>query len=330
MSSMQVAAWQICALALGTRHVSPSAKLSGMPANNSARILMTGASGPIGTALLSSLATMGAQVTRFVRHAPSGEGQVQWDPDQPLAPESVSGFDAVIHLAGETIMGRWTEGKKDKIRNSRVRGTQNLAQALARAAQKPRVLVAGSAIGFYGDRGDEILREDSRSGSGFLPKVCREWEMASQAAADAGIRTAHIRTGVVLSAKGGALKQMLPPFKLGLGGRLGSGSQWLSWIHIDDMVGAVHHILKTDSLQGPVNMVAPKPVTNADFTRVLASVLSRPAIFPVPTFAMRLALGQMADEVLLASERVDPAKLSASGYGFQYSDLRPALTSLLH
>jgi uncharacterized protein len=301
-----------------------------MAANNSARILITGASGPIGAGLLPSLTAMGAQVSRLVRHQPSGEGQMQWDPDQPLAPESVSGFDAVIHLAGETIMGRWTEAKKDKIRNSRVRGTQNLAQALARASQKPRVLVAGSAIGFYGDRGDEILREDSRSGSGFLPKVCREWEMASQAATDAGIRTAHIRTGVVLSAKGGALKQMLLPFKLGLGGRLGSGSQWLSWIHIDDMVGAVHHILKTDSLQGPVNMVAPKPVTNADFTRVLASVLSRPAILPVPAFAMQLALGQMAEEVLLASERVDPAKLSASGYEFHYSDLQSALTSLLH
>ena len=310
--------------------VALSAKLGGMGVNNSARFLITGASGPIGVALLPSLTATGAQITRLVRHQPTGGGQMHWDPEQPLAPESVSGFDAVIHLAGESIMGRWTEAKKDKIRNSRVRGTQNLAQALARAAQKPRVLVAGSAIGFYGDRGDEILREESRSGAGFLPKVCREWEMASQPATDAGIRTVHIRTGVVLSPKGGALQQMLPPFKLGLGGRIGSGRQWFSWIHIDDMVGAIQHILKTDTVQGPVNMVAPKPVTNTEFTRVLASVLSRPAILPVPTFALRLAFGsQMADEVLLASERVEPAKLNACGYAFHYTDLQPALTALL-
>jgi uncharacterized protein len=300
-----------------------------MAATSSSRVLVTGVSGPIGTALVPSLSAVGAQVTRLMRGRPSGEGQLQWDPEQPLAPDLVSGFDAVIHLAGESIMGRWTKAKKDKIRNSRVRGTQNLAQALARAVQKPRVFIVGSATGYYGDRGDEILREDSRSGTGFLAEVCREWEAASQAAADAGIRTVEIRTGVVLSPKGGALAQMLTPFRLGVGGRIGSGQQWWSWIHVQDHVAAIHHILKTVSLQGPVNLVAPQPLTNAEFTRVLASVLSRPAIFPLPAFVLRIALGQMAEEVLLSSQRVEPAKLSASGYSFQYPDLRAALRSLL-
>jgi hypothetical protein len=307
----------------------PSAKLGGMASNSSPRILVTGASGPIGSALLPSLSTLGADVTRLVRGRPAGERQIQWDPEQPVPPESVSGFDAVIHLAGESIMGRWTEAKKENIRNSRVHGTQNLAQALAGASQKPRVFVSGSASGFYGDRGDEILREDSRSGGGFLPKVCREWEAASQPAADAGIRTVNIRSGVVLTPTGGALEKMLPPFRLGLGGRLGSGRQWMSWIHIQDIVGAIHHILKTDSVQGPVNMVSPKPVTNSEFTRVLAGVLSRPAIFPVPVFALRTLFGRMADEVLLASQRVEPARLAASGYSFQFGDLQAALGALL-
>jgi uncharacterized protein (TIGR01777 family) len=259
----------------------------------------------------------------------SGDGQIFWDPEQPIAPESISGFDAVIHLAGESILGRWTESKKKKIRDSRVHGTQNLAQALARAALKPRVLLVGSATGYYGNRGDEILREDSRSGSGFLPKVCREWEAASQAASDAGIRVAHSRTGVVLSPKGGALGEMLTPFRLGLGGRLGSGNQWMSWIHVQDLVGGFHQILQNDSLVGAVNMVGPRPVTNAEFTRVLADVLARPAMLPVPGFALRMIFGQMADEALLSSQRVEPGKLAASGYAFQFPDLQLALKSLL-
>jgi uncharacterized protein len=294
-----------------------------------ARILVTGASGPIGAALLPSLKAAGAQVTRLVTGKPSGEGQVQWDPEKPLAIESVSGYDAVIHLAGESILGRWTDSKKKKIRDSRVQGTRNLSQALARSPQKPRVLIAGSATGYYGDRGDEILLEDSASGSGFLPEVCREWEAASQAAEDAGIRVAHSRTGIVLSPKGGALAEMLTPFRLGVGGRLGSGRQWMSWIHVQDVVGGIHHILKDDSLAGAVNMVGPEPVTNAEFTRVLADVLSRPAILPVPAFALRLIFGQMAQEALLSSERVEPEKLSASGYSFRFSDLETALESLL-
>ena len=189
--------------------------------------------------------------------------------------------------------------------------------------------MCGSAIGYYGDRGDEILKEASSAGTGFLPDLCREWEAATQAASDAGIRTVLLRTGVVLSAKGGALGKMLLPFKLGLGGRVGSGRQWMSWIDIEDMVGAIHHILKTDSLAGPVNVVAPNPVTNAQFTRALASVLRRPAIFPMPEFAVKLAFGEMGETVLLGSQRVEPAKLLTSGYPFRFKDLAASLQNTL-
>jgi uncharacterized protein (TIGR01777 family) len=246
-----------------------------------------------------------------------------------LSPEAVAGFDAIIHLAGESVATRWSAAKKAKIRESRVAGTRALAHALAKAAKRPRVLISASAIGFYGDRGDEVLNEKSAAGAGFLADVCREWEAATQPAVDAGIRTIHIRTGIVLSAEGGALKKMLPPFRMGVGGRLATGSQWMSWIHIQDWVGAVHHILKNDLLQGAVNMVAPRPVQNVEFTETLASVLSRPAIFPVPAFAIKTLFGQMGEEVLLASQRVEPARLVTSGYPFQCSDLRKALEAVL-
>ena len=296
----------------------------------SSRILLSGASGLLGSALLSSLKSRGFQVVRLVRgQASADDDQISWDPLQPLPAETVSGFDAVIHLAGESVVGRWTDAKKANIRESRVASTHNLAQALATTSEKPRVLITASAIGFYGDRADELLRESSSAGAGFLTEVCREWETAAQPAADAGIRCAQIRTGVVLSRDGGALKKMLAPFRMGVGGNVGSGRQWMSWIHIQDWIGAVHHILKTDLLQGPVNLVATKAVTNAEFTRTLGSVLSRPTIFPLPAFAARLAFGQMADEVLLTSQRVEPNKLVTSGYPFQYSDLRKALSSIL-
>jgi uncharacterized protein len=300
-----------------------------MAALDSARVLVSGVSGPIGAALLPSLKSRGFQVTRLVRGQPSGEDQISWDPAKPPAPESISGFNAVIHLAGESVVGRWTSGKKTKIRDSRVLGTRNLAQSLAQAKDRPRALISASAVGYYGDRGEELLREESPSGSGFLAEVCREWEAATQPASEAGIRTVQIRIGVVLSPSGGALQKMLPPFRMGVGGNIGSGRQWMSWIHIQDLVGAVHHILKTDLLQGPVNMVAPKPVTNAEFTKTLGSVLSRPTVFPVPALIAKLAFGQMAEEVLLGSQRVEPAKLIASGYPFQYSDLRKALEAVL-
>ena len=293
------------------------------------RVLVSGASGPIGAALVPSLDTRGYDVTRLIRGTTAAAGQILWDPARSIVPESVSGFDAVIHLAGESIVGRWSDAKKAKIRDSRLVGTRNLALALAQAKNKPHVFVCSSAIGYYGNRGDEVLREDSAGGEGFLADVCREWEAATKPAIDAGIRTAQIRTGVVLSPKGGALGKMLTPFKLGLGGRIGDGRQWMSWIDIQDMIGAIHHILKTDLLQGPVNMVAPKPVTNAEFTRTLASVLSRPAIFPVPAFAVKAAFGEMGESVLLASQRVEPARLVASGYPFRRSELRASLESTL-
>lgn len=294
------------------------------------RVLITGASGPIGSALLASFTAQNAQVVRLVRGQASSAAQISWDPLTALSPAPVSGFDAVIHLAGESVVGRWTDAKKKAIRESRVLGTRNLAAALARSEAKPRVLVCASAIGFYGDRGDEILGEKSPIGQGFLPEVCGEWEDASQIAAEAGIRTVNIRIGLALTPKGGALGKMLTPFKLGLGGRIGSGRQWLSWIHLDDIVGGIQHAIGAESLAGPVNLVAPNPVRNAEFTKVLASVLRRPAFFPVPEFALRLVFGkQAAEEMLLASQRVQPGKLLASGYTFRFSELRPALRNLV-
>jgi uncharacterized protein len=293
------------------------------------RVLVTGASGLIGSALVPSLIERGCRVTRLVRGPVSGEGQISWNPASRLAPESVSGFDAVLHLAGESVVGRWSAAKKARIRDSRVIVTRHLAQSLAEAKDRPRVLIVASAVGYYGDRGDQMLDEDREAGSGFLAEVCREWEAANQPAANAGIRTVPIRIGMVLSSKGGALQKMLPAFRMGVGGKIGSGRQWISWVHIWDLVAAVHHILKTDLLQGPVNMVAPKAVTNAEFTQTLGSVLSRPAILPLPAFAAKFAFGQIADEVLLASQRVEPTKLIASGYPFQYPDLRKALESVV-
>lgn len=297
-----------------------------------ARVLVSGVSGPIGTALLPTLRASGANIVRLTRSAtrpPAADQSIAWDPAQPVSPDAVSGFDAVIHFAGESIVGRWTGAKKTAIRDSRVLGTRNLAQALARAEKKPQVFVCSSAIGYYGDRGDEVLNERSAPGSGFLPDVCREWEAATQAAGDAGIRTVNIRTGVVLSPEGGALGKMLTPFKLGVGGRVGSGAQWTSWIDVQDMVGGIHHIL-TSQLRGPVNMVAPNPVTNAEFTKTLASVLSRPAIFPMPAFAVKLAFGEMGETVLLGSQRVEPSQLVSSGYSFRFNTLRASLENLLH
>lgn len=294
----------------------------------SSRVLVSGVSGPIGTALLPSLKSVWS-IVRLVRGPAENENQISWDPAKPLAPESVSGFHAVIHLAGESIFGRWTAAKKTKIRDSRVVGTQYLSQALAEATDKPQVFICGSAIGYYGDRGDEALWEESAPGTGFLAEVCQQWEEATMPAVQAAIRTVHLRTGIVLSPKGGALGAMLLPFKLGLGGRTGNGQQWMSWIDVRDMVGGIHHILKNELIQGSVNMVAPKPVRNAEFAATLAGVLSRPAIFPMPAFAVKTIFGEMGEELLLASQKVEPAKLIASGYPFRHRDLRASLESLL-
>ena len=294
------------------------------------RLLISGASGPIGTALLASFDPQTTQIVRLVRGRAQNSAQVSWDPLASVSPAAVSGFDEVVHLAGESVVGRWSEEKKKAIRDSRVLGTRNLAAALAQTEAKPRVFVCASAVGFYGNRSEEVLREGSSSGQGFLPEVCREWEDASRIAATAGIRTVNIRIGLVLSSKGGALAKMLTPFKLGLGGRIGSGQQWWSWIHVDDIVGAIHHALRTESLSGPVNLVAPNPLRNAEFTRVLASALGRPAFFPVPEFVLRLGFGaQAAQEMLLASQRVEPGTLRSSGYEFRFPELRAALENLV-
>lgn len=298
-----------------------------------ARVLVSGASGPIGKALLPSLRGTGAQITRLVRkephRLPADEQAILWHPDQPFERDALSGFDAVIHLAGESIVGRWTETKKKKIRDSRVLGTRNIAQALAQAKDKPQVLICSSAVGFYGDRQDEVLTEESDPGSGFLAEVCQEWEAATQPAVQAGIRTVLIRTGVVLSPEGGALGKMLPAFKMGVGGILGNGRQWMSWIDVQDLVGAIHHILKSDLLSGPVNMVGPRPVTNQEFTKTLASVLSRPALFPMPAFAVKVLFGEMGETVLLGSQRVEPTQLVTSGYPFRFRTLRSSLEHTL-
>jgi hypothetical protein len=296
------------------------------------KILLSGASGFIGSALVAKLASEGHELVRLVRAEPKpGEPEIRWDPAAGrLDPASVEGFDAVVHLAGENIAeGRWTEAKKTRIRESRVRGTELVARTLARLANRPDVLVSASAIGFYGDRGDAELDEGSSRGSGFLCEVCRQWEGASRLAGDAGIRVVQLRTGLVLSASGGGLARMLPMFQLGLGGPLGSGRQYVSWITRDDLVAAVRHVLVTDTLQGPVNAVAPQPVTNREFTRALGRALHRPACVPVPGFVLRAALGEMADELLLASTRVLPRRLLQTGFRFGDGDLQAALRRLL-
>lgn len=296
------------------------------------KVLVSGASGLIGSALVPFLTTGGHTVTRLVRAQPRPEAAaVQWD---PLAGRvelaSLEGMDAVVHLAGENIAaGRWTPERKARIRESRVRGTTTLCDALAQLSQPPQVLVSASAIGYYGDRGEEVLREDSAPGTGFLAEVCRAWEDATASAVQKGIRVVQLRIGVVLSPTGGALARMLTPFKLGAGGIIGSGKQYMSWIGIDDLVGAIAHALTTDTLHGPVNAVAPRPVTNAEFTQTLGRVLRRPTWLPMPAFAARLAFGEMADALLLASARVEPARLLASGYAFRHPDLEAALRHLL-
>ena len=293
------------------------------------RILIGGASGLIGSALAQAFLSGGQEVHRLVRRSPQSANEIAWDPMRPVAATLVSGFDAVIHLSGESIAGRWTGAKKRRIRDSRVVSTENLARALALAAMKPSVFVAASAIGFYGDRGDEVLTEPSPGGEGFLSDVCREWEAATHAASAAGIRVVNLRTGMVLSRKGGALPQMLLPFRWGLGARIGSGRQWWSWIHMEDLVAAVSNTLENRDLRGALNTVSPNPVSNAEFTQTLAHLLGRPRIFAVPGFALRFALGEFATEGLLGSARVLPARLSQAGFRFRYPALETALENLV-
>ncbi len=296
------------------------------------KILISGSSGLVGRALIPHLVAGGHQVVRLLRARPApGEAAIFWDPDAgTLDPAALEGFDAVIHLSGESIAaGRWTEAKKARIRDSRVKSTALLSGRIERLSRPPGVLLCASAIGYYGDRGDEVLTEDSAPGKDFLAEVCQAWETASDPAARIGVRVVRHRFGVILSPNGGALAKMLLPFKLGVGGRIGDGRQFMSWIAIDDVLGAVDHALATKALRGPVNTVSPHPVTNAEFTATLGRVLRRPTIFPMPAFAARLALGEMADALLLSSQRVVPERLLASAYRFRHPDLEPALRHLL-
>jgi uncharacterized protein (TIGR01777 family) len=292
-------------------------------------VLVTGASGFIGAALVPALTTGGHSVRRLTRATPSRTDEYRWDPAAgDVDPAALEGLDAAVHLAGETVAGRWTDEKKERILRSRVDGTRTLSEALARLPRPPRVLVCASAIGAYGDRGDQLLTEESSRGDDFLAAVVREWEAASRPAEEAGIRVVRLRFGIVLSPAGGALRAMLRPFRLGFGGRLGSGRQWMSWVSIDDLIGAVHHALARDELVGAANTVAPNPVTNADFTKTLARLIRRPALFPVPSPVLRLALGEFAEQTL-ASARVVPRRLLDTGYEFRHPDLVPALCHLL-
>jgi uncharacterized protein (TIGR01777 family) len=294
-------------------------------------VLISGASGLVGCALVPALVARGDRIIRLVRHpVEPGAPEIEWHPGSRLDPETLEGFDAVVHLAGENIFGRWTEEKKRAIRQSRVGGAQTLSDAVAGCQRAPLVFLSASAIGYYGSRADESLDEESSLGEGFLAEVGHEWEEATASARRAGARVVNLRLGIVLSKEGGALRKMLTPFRLGLGGRLGSGTQWFSWISIEDTVGAILFALDHERVRGPINVVAPAPVTNADFTRTLARVLHRPAIFPMPLLIPSLVFGrEMTQETLGASQRVFPAKLVAAGYNFCHPELEGALRALL-
>jgi uncharacterized protein (TIGR01777 family) len=296
------------------------------------RIIVTGASGLIGSALTAALKTTGDNVIRVVRSEQHRQADaVRWDPESGAVDRAAfENADAVVHLAGENIaQGRWTPAKKARIRDSRVNATAKLCQTIATLDRPPKTLLCASAVGYYGDRGNETLTEASLPGTGFLANVCREWEAATVNAARKGIRIANLRFGVVLSATGGALAKLLPSFRLGLGGIIGRGAQYMSWISLDDAVGAIRHVLPNETLNGPINMVAPNAVTNREFTKALGSVLFRPTILPLPALVIRLLFGEMADALLLSSQRVKPTKLVESGYIFQQPNIEIVLRQLL-
>lgn len=294
------------------------------------KVAISGASGMVGQDLTSLLKGQGDSVTSLTR-SPKSPEDVRWDPAQGVLDESkLAGVDAFVHLAGESIAeGRWNEAKKARIRDSRVVGTRLVAETLARMSDGPKTLIQASAIGYYGDRGAEVCQEDSSPGTGFLPDVCVAWEAASAPAEAAGIRVVKLRIGVVLSPRGGALAKMLLPFRIGAGGVIGSGKQYFSWIALDDLTQVIRFALLESGLSGPVNAVAPHAVTNHDYTKTLGKVLGRPTIFPMPAFAARLAFGEMADALLLASTRVVPNRLQQAGYTFRHPELEPALRSML-
>lgn len=296
------------------------------------KVLISGGSGLIGSALTNTLRADGQVVSHFIR--PGGKaapGDVLWNPSRATVDvPALEGHDAIVHLGGASIAdGRWTDKRKAILRSSRVDSTRVLVDSLTHLKQPPRVFVCASAIGYYGDRGDELLTESSGYGNDFLAILCRAWEAEATRASANGIRTVTTRFGVILATQGGALPQMLTPFKLGVGGRLGSGKQWISWVALEDVVKVLRTAIDNENVNGPVNVVAPQPVRNSEFTRVLAGVLHRPAVFPAPAFALRLALGQMADALLLSSQRVQPEKLAKISYKFRYETLQSALQAIL-
>lgn len=292
------------------------------------RILISGASGLVGAALTAALRADGQKVGHFVRPGhPLADGDVRWDPDKgEVDLPAMEAAYAVVCLNGASIAGgRWTQDRKKLLWESRIYPVRLLARSFEKLKQKPRVFLCASAIGFYGNRGDEILTETSASGSDFLSEVCRQWEAEAMQPQAHGIRTACLRFGVIVSIRGGALARMMTPFKMGVGGRLGDGRQWMSWVALDDVVGSIRFMIENESFSGPVNVVSPRPVQNAEFTRVLSSIVHRPAIFPAPAFALRMALGEVADALLLASQRVEPERLAAAEYPFRFNHVEPAI-----
>jgi uncharacterized protein (TIGR01777 family) len=290
------------------------------------KILITGASGLIGTALKKSFDEKGYEMLLAGRGKPKKANEIEWDTESGFAePENLEGTDAVIHLAGEPISSRWTEEKKKKIRDSRIQGTRSVVEALSGLKTKPKVLISASGIGYYGDRGDDVMTEMSGPGDTFLAKVCRDWEAEARRAEDLGIRTVLLRTGILLSKHGGALAEMLTPFKFGVGGVVGSGKQWMSWLALEDIIAIYNRVLEDESMRGALNAVAPNPVTNEEFTKALGSVLYRPTILPLPEFAVNLIFGEMGNALLLDSTRVIPKRLEQAGFKFRFTDLTTAI-----
>ena len=290
------------------------------------KIAIAGSSGLVGSALIPILQSDGNQITRLVRSSPK-PGEIEWHPNQDkVSALSLEGFEAIINLAGENIAGgRWTDDQKRKIRDSRMNGTHLLSEAIAQMKSKPRVFICASATGIYGDRDDETLDEQSESGGGFLAGVCREWEQATQPASKASVRVVNLRMGPILAREGGMLSKLLTPFKMGMGGKVGSGKQYISWVALEDAVNAIKLAIDDESIHGPINIVSPNPVTNEEFTKTLGHVLNRPTALAMPAFAARLAFGEMADEMLLASQRVMPKRLIKAGFQFQYPTLESAM-----
>ena len=295
------------------------------------KLAVTGASGLIGSALVPYLAEVGHETIRVVRRPPRRDDEIRWDPaGGEIDGEGLEGVEGVVHLSGENVAsGRWTEARKARLRESRIGSTRLLARTLASLRRPPKVLVSASAIGYYGSQGDRWLTESSPADDGFLGRLSVDWEASAAPAAEAGIRVVHPRLGLVLSSTGGALGKMLLPFRAGLGGVVGPGTQYMSWVAMDDVLGALHHALISDALEGPFNVVAPEPVTNREFTKALGRVLGRPTVTPVPAFALRMTLGEMADATLLASARVRPRRLEETGYAFQFPALEGALRHVL-